>query len=154
MTTVVNVTTPGTKTKTSFFHKAEAVFKRLFGSATWEKTVSSTLTYVAPLLELLVGLAAGGPAETLVTGIVNTTQSDLATVAAVVTGATATPPANEMAAVTNALNSIKANLPQLLTAVEVKNSTKSTEITATASTIIGEVEAIFSNIPGAVPATA
>lgn len=135
--------------KTSFFHKVESAFKKLFGSTTWEKTVSSTLTYVGPLLELLVGLAAGGPAETLVTGIVNTTQTDLATVAAVVTGATATPPANEMAAVTSALNSIKANLPQLLTAADVKNSTKSTEITATTNTIIGEVEAILANIPAA-----
>lgn len=133
--------------KTSFFHKVEAALKKIFGSTTWEKSVSSTLTYVGPLLELLVGLAAGGPAAALVTGIVNTTQADLGTVAAVVNGATATPAASELAAATSALNSIKANLPQLLTASEVKNSTKATEITATATTIIGEIEAIMENIP-------
>jgi hypothetical protein len=139
-----------------FWNKVESAFKKLFGSTNWEKTASAVITYVAPLLELLVGLAAGGPAETLVAGIVNTVQADLATVAAVVNGATATPPANELAAVTNALNSVKANLPALLTAVEVKNSAKSTEIASTANTIIGEVEAILANMPtaAATPATA
>jgi hypothetical protein len=138
------------QTVKTFFHKAEAAMKKMFGSTTWEKTVTSTLTYVGPLLELLVGLAAGGPAENLVTGIVNTTETDLGTLAAVVHGATATPSTSELVAVTNALNSIKSNLPQLLTAVEVKNSTKSTEITATATTIIGEVDAMLANIPCAV----
>lgn len=138
----------------TFFHKVEAAMKKLFGSTTWEKTVTSTLTYVAPLLELLVGLAAGSPAEALVTEVVNTVTTDLGTVAAVVNGAKATPSTSDLTAATNALNSIKANLPQLLTAAEVKNSAKATEITATASTIIGEVEAILSNIPTKVTAPA
>ena len=139
----------------TFFHKVEAAMKKLFGSTSWEKTVSATLTYTGPMLELLVGLAAGGPAAAIVTRVVNTVQADLGTVAAVVNEATETPSANEMAAAISALNSIKANLPQLLTAAEVKNSTKATEIAATSNTIIGEVEAILANIPAAaVPAKA
>lgn len=138
-----------------FFHRVGAAFKKLFGSTTWEKTTSATITYVAPLLETLVALTAGGPAETLVAGIVAKVQKSLATVSAVVEDATATPPANELAAVEQALGSIQTNLPTLLEAAEIKNSTHATEITATTNTIIGEVDAILQNIPSATaPATA
>jgi hypothetical protein len=130
-----------------FWDKVEAAFKKLFGSTKWEQTASSVVTYVAPLLETLVALTAGGPAAAIVTGIVNTVQADLATVAAVVNGATATPPVNELAAVMQALASIQTNLPALLTAAEVKNSTNASKITAVVNTIIGEVEAIADNIP-------
>ena len=132
-----------------FWDKVESAFKKLFGSTKWEQTTSSVITYVAPLLETLVALTAGGPAAALVTGIVNTVQADLTTVAAVVNGATATPPANELAAVNQALTSIKNNLPTLLTAAEVKNSTNASKITAVVNTVIGEVEAIAENIPTA-----
>lgn len=130
-----------------FWHRTEQVFKELFGSTTWEKTASSVLTYVGPLLGTLVALTAGAPAGGLVTAAVAKAQSALATVAAVVSGATSTPPANELAAATNALNSVKTNLAALLTAADVKNSAHATEITATVTTVIGEVEAMLENIP-------
>jgi hypothetical protein len=130
-----------------FFERVEAAFKKLFGSTTWEKTASATITYVAPLLETIVQLTAGSAAETVTAGVVATVQSDLATLSAVVDGATATPPANELAAATEALTSIQTNFGSLLAAAEVKNSGKVTEITAVANTIIGEVEAILGNIP-------
>jgi hypothetical protein len=132
-----------------FWYKVEDAFKKLFGSTTWEKTASSVLTYLAPLLETLVALTAGGPAAALATGIVDTLQSDLATVAAVVNGANATPPANELAAVIQALESIETKLAALLTAAEIKNSTNAAKITAVVNTIVGEVEAILENIPKA-----
>jgi hypothetical protein len=130
-----------------FWSRVEAAFKKLFGSTTWEKTASATISFVAPLLETIVGLAAGGPAATIVANIVATVQSDLATVSAVVTGATQTPPANEIQACLNALGSIKANFAALLAAAEVKNSAEATKITAVANTIIGEIDAILENLP-------
>ena len=137
-----------------FWERVEAAFKKLFGSTTWEKTASAVLSYVAPLLETLVGLTAGGPAETLVAGVVSTVQKDLATIEAVVGDATATPPANELAAATEALTSIKTNLGSILTAAEVTNSAEASKITAVVNTIIGEIEAMLANVPSsAAPAT-
>jgi hypothetical protein len=136
-----------------FWDKVETAFKKLFGSTTWEKTASSVLTYVGPLLETLVALTDPAIAP-LVTSIVNTVRSDLATVYAVVSGATATPPTNELQAVTNALGSIQTNLAALLSAAGVKNSANAAKITAVVDTIIGEVQAIAENIPKASAATA
>jgi hypothetical protein len=130
-----------------FWHRVEAAFKKLFGSSKWEKTTSAVISYIAPLLETLVALTAGGPAAALVTNIVSIAQTDLATLAAVVDGATATPAANEVSAAINALNSIKTNLAALLTAADVKNAATSLQVTATVNAIIGEVEAILANVP-------
>jgi hypothetical protein len=137
-----------------FFERVKAALVKLFGSTTWEKTTSATIAYIAPLLETIVGLAAGGPAETIVTAIVAKIQSALATVTAVVDGATTTPPANEIAAVTEALNSIKTNLAALLADADVKNSGLLTKVTAVVDTIIGEVEAILAEIPSSSTGTA
>ena len=43
----------------TFFDKVGSVLKKLFGSASFEQTVQSVITYAAPLLETIVGLAAG-----------------------------------------------------------------------------------------------
>ena len=64
----------------TFFDKVGSVLKKLFGSASFEQTVQSVITYAAPLLETIVGLAAGSPAATAVAAVVSTVQSDLATV--------------------------------------------------------------------------
>lgn len=137
-----------------FWHRLEAALKKIFGSTTWEKTTSGIITYVAPLLETLIALTAGGPAAALATSIINTVQTDLATVSAVVSGATATPPANELQAAVGALNSIKANLGQLLAAAEIKNSGKQAEITLAVNTIVGEIDACLENVPAlATPAS-
>jgi hypothetical protein len=130
-----------------FWQKVEAAFKRLFGSTSWEKTASAVITYCGPLLTELVQLSAGGPAAALVQGLQNTLQSDLATVSAVVTGATSTPSGSALQTALNALNSIKANLSGLLTAADVKNSTNAATITGIADTLLGEVEAILENAP-------
>jgi hypothetical protein len=132
----------------------ETVFKKLFGSTSWEQTALAVITYVAPLLETIVALTAGGPAAALVTAIITTVKADLATLAAVVNGATATPPANELAAAQQALSSIQANLPQILQLAEVKNSANKDKITAIVNTVIGEVEAIAENIPQPAQASA
>jgi hypothetical protein len=133
--------------------------KKMFGSTTWEKTASSTLLYIAPLIETISGLAAGGPAETIVTAVINKVQAALGTLSVVISGAATTPTASDMAAAVAALNSIKTNLSSLLQVAEVKSAPKSAEITEAVNTVIGEVDAIASNVstaavPGVSVATA
>jgi len=137
----------------TFFEKVGAELKKLFGSTNWEKTAASVVTYVAPLVETIVQLSAGSAAEALVAGVVSTVQSDLATLSAVVSGATSESSATDLQTAANVLNSIKANLSSLLQAAEVKNAAKSSQIQAAATLVINEVEAILANIPAA-PAAA
>lgn len=132
----------------TFFEKFGSELKKLFGStATWEQTARSVITYVAPILETIIGLAAGGPAEAAVSGVVNSIQADLATISAVVQGAAVTPRSPTAVTVKTALESIKANLGSLLADADIKNSTKVTEITAAVNGISGEVEALLANLP-------
>jgi hypothetical protein len=132
----------------TFFEKVWAELKKLFKSgATWEKVAQSVITYAAPLVETIVGLAAGTAAEALVTRIINTVQSDMATVSVVAQGAAVAPGSTDAATVEAALNSIKTNLSELLEAAEVKSAATGSKITAAANLIIGEVEALLSNLP-------
>jgi hypothetical protein len=137
-----------------FWHRIEAAFKKLFGSSNWEKTASAVITYAAPIIETIVSLAAGGPAEVLVARVVSTIQGDLATMSAVVDGATGTPPANELQVFVNAANSIKSNLTSILASAEVKNSAKQAAITAAVDTIVGELDACVANMPAIAAAPA
>jgi hypothetical protein len=132
----------------SFFHSVGAAFKKLFGSSTWERTAASTITYVAPLLETIVQLAAGSAAEQAVAKVIATVQSDLATVAAVVDG-TASGTPHGTAVVVSALGSIKTNLSGLLSLAEVKNSGKVSQITTAVNLIVGEADAMLGAMPGA-----
>jgi hypothetical protein len=65
----------------SFFGKVWAEFKKLFGKEPQvAQVVRSVITYVAPVLETVVTLAAGSAAGTIVTNVINNVQADLATV--------------------------------------------------------------------------
>lgn len=131
----------------TFFHKVGSAFKKLFGSSTWEKTASSTITFVAPLLETIVGYVAGSGAENTVKGIIGTVQSDLATIAAVVDGGQVD--AHGTAVVVSALNSVRANMSGLLNLAEVKNSDKQAAITTAVNLVVGEVDAMLGALPAA-----
>lgn len=132
----------------SFFASVKSFFHKLFGSLpSWEKSASSTLAFAAPLVEEIVALSAGEPAAAEVQQIVAEIQKDMATVATVVSGAAGAPSATSYQTATTALNSIKANLGGLLTAGHVKNPETLAKVTGVANTIIGEVEAILSEIP-------
>lgn len=137
-----------------FWHKAEAVLKELFGSSSWEKTASATLTYIGPALQLLLTLAAGPQVAAIVGGVIAKAQAGLATIGAVVNGATSTPAPNAVAAAVAAANSIRANLTGLLSVAEIKNSTRSAEITAVVNEIVGELDEFVSNAPSTVAAAA
>lgn len=141
----------------SFFASVKSFFHKLFGSLpSWEKSASSTLTLLAPLTEELLALVAGEPAAAEATSIIAEVQKDMATIAAVTSGAAGAPSASSYQTATTALNSIKSNLSGLLTAGHVKNPETLAKVTGVANTIIGEVEAILAEIPqpaAATPAT-
>jgi Flp pilus assembly protein TadB len=130
----------------SAWHHIEAWFKKLFGSTKWEKTASSVLTYIAPLLETIVALVAGQPVEAAVAAIVAEIQGDLAAASALIANANVLG-VSPVAGAINLLNSVKANLAELLAAAQVKDTAVQQKITAIANSIIGEVEAILAAIP-------
>lgn len=141
----------------SFFSKVKSFFHQLFGALpSWEKSVSSTLTLLAPLTEEIVALTAGEPAAKEVQAVVGEVQKDMATVAAVTAGAAGSPSATTYETASTALNSIKSNLGGLLAAGHIKNPVTLTKVTETVNTVIMEVEAILSELPqsSSPPATA
>lgn len=135
----------------SFFHRVGSAFKKLFGSIpTWEKTAQSVITFVAPVLEIIIQHAAGTGAETTVANVIGTVQSDLATISAVVEGGQTDQ--HGTAVVVSSLNSIKANISGILQLAEIKNSSKQAEITSAVNLIVGEADAILGAIPQSAPA--
>jgi hypothetical protein len=130
----------------TFFEKIGEWFKEIAHNTTWEQTALTTLKVVAPLLDTLVTLTAGEAAGAVVANAVNQLQSDIAGAAALLSGADA----GGTVTVTSLLNSVKTNLGTLLADADVKNSTKITQITSVANTVIGEVEAILSAVPAKV----
>jgi hypothetical protein len=140
----------------TFFSKVWDEMEKLFtNGATYEKAIQSVITYAAPIVETIVGLAAGGPAAALVTRVISTVQSDMATVSVVVQQGTVAPGSTAATTCEAALNSIKTNLTSLLTAAEVKNSAKAADITNAVNLIVGEVDAALSGLPtAAAPAAA
>jgi len=137
------------KPKTTFWHKVETALKKIFGSTSWEQTAIAVLTYAGPLLVTLVTVAGGGSAGAIVAAAVTAAKSDLGVAAAIVSGATGTPAASDVALFVNAMNSIKANLQGLLSAAEVKNSGKQAEITSIVNTIVDEIDACVAHAPAA-----
>lgn len=134
----------------TFFHRVGSAFKKLFGSSTWEKQAASAISYVAPLLETIVGLTAGGSAQAEVTSVVTTVQTDLATVAAVIDGGQSSD-AHGTQVVINALTSVKTNLSGLLSVAAIKNSDKQAAITSAVNLVVGEVDAMLGSLPAPVP---
>ena len=131
----------------SFFSKAYAEIKKLFGKEPQvAQVVRSVITYVGPIAETIIALAAGGPAGAIATTVINAVESDLATVSVVIQQGTPAPGSTSEASVIAALNSVKANLSTLLADADVKNAAKASEITTAANLILGEVEAALTNL--------
>ena len=127
----------------SWFKDVEGFFKKAFGSTTWEHTAETTLTFVAPLLETVVGLAAGSPAETVVSNVIGQAQKDLAGVTTLVQGSQGGSAKQD---VSNALTTIQTNLKTLLSDVDVKNATEAQKITAGVTIITQELQAVLASI--------
>lgn len=130
----------------TFFEKVGSTLKKLFTSHGWETKAIATINYVAPMVETIVALTAGGPAATIVANVVNIVKADLATVATVCQDGMPAPGSTAAQTVTSALNSVKSNLTELLADADVKNSAKAEEITAVTTTIIGEANALLSSL--------
>jgi DNA-binding phage protein len=133
--------------KMTFFSKVEAWFKKVFTNFPgWATVASSTLNYVAPLLETVLALTAGTPVEAEVATIISKIQADLGVAAVAVENAVTS------TSLTNALASIESNLPTLLTTVQVTDPTTVTKVTAVVTEILDEVKAVIAAIPAVVTA--
>ena len=132
----------------SFFDKIGRFFKKVFSTTSWEQTASATITVVAPLLETVVALVAGAPAEALVANVVSEIQSDLAasTVliqdAALGNGTTST-----KTAIQSILTAVQTNLKSLENMAEIKDAATQAKVTAAVSAIGAEITAILTAIP-------
>lgn len=127
----------------SWFTKVENAFKDLFKSTTWEQTAETTISVAAPMVETIVALAAGGPAEAAVASVVRQVQNGLAGAKAVlgsVSGTTA------KAQVSSLITAVNANLATLLQDADIKNSTHAAEITAAVNGLSGELQAIIAAV--------
>ena len=132
-----------------FFQKVEAFFKKAFGSSKWEKTASTTLSIVTPLITTLLALTAGPVVAAAVGGVLTTVQKDFAAAAVILddmdqAGASAVGTPAQVVAI---LNSAKTNLSSILSIAEVKNSGKIADVTTTVNTIIAEIDAIIEAAP-------
>lgn len=136
----------------TFAEKLGSVIKRLFkatiGSSNFTKTVQGTITYVAPILETILTLVDPAIAA-VVEKVIGIVQADLATVSTVVQHATVAPGTPGAVAIETALTSVKDNLSSLLDVAEIKNSAKITQITAAVNLIVGETDALLSQMASA-----
>lgn len=136
----------------TFFGKVGHVIEHLFGDASFEQTVQSTISYIAPLLVTLLQLTAGTATATKAAQIISTIKADLGTVATTVQMAKVTPGTPAAATLQQALASVQSNLQEILSDADIKSSTKAADITATIGLVSGEIDAILQNVV-APPAT-
>jgi hypothetical protein len=126
--------------KLSFFaHIKEWLGEHMGGIQKDEQTAAMALTVAAPLLNTLTTITAGEPIATKVAGVVSKVQTNLNNAIALLNGAEAGDPSHTL---DGFLGFVQSDLGTLLTDVDVKNSTKATQITGVVNTLIGEVEAI------------
>jgi hypothetical protein len=133
--------TPAPAAKKSFFDKIGDFFKDIFDNkATWEKTASTALAVVGPLLDTVVGLTAGSAAATAVSNVITQVQKDLQAALALLssdTGGTA------KQQVTQLISGVQSQLATLLADADVKNSAEAAKITSAVNLISGELQAIL-----------
>ena len=128
------------KKKVSFFAHLKAWFDEHLGSIqSDEKTAATALAVCVPLLNTLITLTAGAPIAAKVSAVATTVQTKLNNAIALLNGAEAGDPSHT---VDGFLAEVQTNLGSLLDDVDVKNSTKATQISSVVNTLIGEVEAI------------
>src|SRR5579871_3713854 len=98
-----------------FFSKVEAFFKKAFGSSKWEKTASTTLTIVTPMVVGLLTVTVGPAAAAAVAGVLSTVQKDLAAAAVLIDAMDeAGTSATGVTQVVNILGSVKSNIGSIL----------------------------------------
>ena len=138
----------------TFFHKIAAFFESFASSNKLGRTISGTLTLIAPLLEGVIAETAGEPAADEIKSIVSEAQSGLAVVSALATSVTPTAGESSTAQIATVLTGVKTNLAGLLAADHVKNPVTLKKVTAIVDTVVNEVEAIMSELPAIAAAPA
>jgi hypothetical protein len=131
------------ESKMSWFSNVENWFKKEFSGTSWETTAQTTIAYVSPLLDTIVGYAAGTTAATKVQGVITQVQNDLAAVKTLIQGSS---DGSAKADVKGLLTTIQSNLATLLADADVKNSTLGKEITAGVTIVSGELTAILNTL--------
>ena len=105
-----------------------------------EKAAALTLQVAAPLVETIVGLTAGEAAAAEIAVIVTDVQTEMANVQTTLAAAGPAP------TVTSALTAIVSNLKALLTGAQIKNPATLSKVSTVVETVVGEVEAIISDL--------
>lgn len=131
----------------SFFSKVASFFEKFIKNTTWEQKASAGLGLLAPGLESIVALTAGEPDAAEIQKVVAEVQSDLGTIAGLLSQSQAG--VSVTATLVNVLNSIKGNLSALLAAGHIKDQATLQKVTAIVNGVIAEVEAILPLIPTA-----
>lgn len=126
----------------TFASKVEKDIEKLWSKAPSFSTVlSTTITFVGPILETLVTITAGQAAGTLTTTIVNKIQQDLLAVKGLISVIGPTP------SVKNILLGVQSDLSSLLTATQVSDP----KSVANINLVISELNALVGAFPDPAP---
>jgi len=109
-----------------------------------ETSAAVAISVATPLLSELISLTAGEPIAAKVSAVATQAVNDLNNTAAMLKGAEA---GSADHSVSGLLNDVVTDLPALLQDADIKNSTKSTQITGIVKTVVGEVQAILAALP-------
>ena len=134
----MSIFTPFIKDIKTFAAKIEAELAKLWVAApTLAQVVSTTLTFVGPVLQAVVTAEAGSAAGTVVGSVIATAQQDLTAVKGLITTVGPTP------TVASLLNGVKADLASLLGAAKISNPASVSNVTL----VINELEALVDAFP-------
>ena len=132
--------TVGSAAKLSFYARVKAELQKLFTHAPgWEASAAATLTYVAPLVETVVGLA-DPTAAPIVNGVIAKVQSAMAAAAVVIKDAGPTP------TLVTYLKAVNSDLAEVASAAGIKDAATAAKLTGLLGTITGEVNAILAEL--------
>lgn len=126
----------------TFFEKVGSEIEKAFGSSTVEQKAQGAIALIGAAVVTITGLAGGPAASAAVSGIIKQIQTWYGTISSVVQAGTPAPGSTPATLLSMATASLKSNVAALLTAADVKNSTKFTDIQNEADTIINEIQAI------------
>jgi hypothetical protein len=122
----------------SFASKFEKEIENLWAKApSIETIISTTLTYVGPILETVVTIEGGAAAGTAVTTVINTAEEDLIAAKALTTTIGATP------SLAGLISGVATNLSGLLAAAKVTDPKSVANVTL----VVKELEALVASIP-------
>ena len=116
---------------------AEKQLAKLYTSApAIEKIASTVLTYVGPVLKIVVTAEAGAPAGAIVSNVIEQAQSDLVVAGSLIYDFGATPSAATL------IGSVASNLNGLLTAGHITNATSVANVTTAVNNLNALTQAI------------